>query len=154
MIPLNSQFLDSSAQQKGGIGVSILTSEYIIKELQDVVVATTAADSILVDTIVKVLPPITDGGYQLATAVDGIAVDIGMVYHNKQQVDEYQFATKVENIVVDIGLVVHPTTLQEQGVSLSSTLNSIAIDVGAFVKEHNDSYQFSTSVNSILVDKV
>ena len=149
MIPLNSQFLDSSAQQKKGSGVSILTSEYIIKELQDVVVATTATDGILVDTVVKNVPPITDGDYQFATKVDDIVVDIGMVYHNKQQVDDWQFATKVADIVVDIGLIVHPAHLQEQMPEISSILNG-----GAFEQSPNESYQLSTSLNSIVVDKV
>lgn len=154
MIPLNSQFLDSSAQQKKGSGVSILTAEYVIKELQDVVVATTAADSILVDTIVKNVPPITDGGYQYVTKIDDIVVDIGMVYHNKQQVDDWQFATKVDDIVVDTGLIVHPAHLQEQIAKISSTLNGIAVDVGAFEQSRNESCQLSTSLNSIVVDKV
>lgn len=154
MIPLNSQFLDSSAQQKKGSGVSILTAEYVIKELQDVVVATTATDGILVDTVVKNVPPITDGDYQFATKVDDIVVDVGMVYHNKQQVDDWQFATKVADIVVDIGLIVHPAHLQEQMPEISSILNGIAVDVGAFEQSPNESYQLSTSLNSIVVDKV
>lgn len=154
MIPLNSQFLDSSAQQKKGSGVSILTSEYIIKELQDVVVATTATDGILVDTVVKNVPPITDGGYQSVTKIDDIVVDIGMVYHNKQQVDDWQSATKIDDIVVDIGLIVHPAHLQEQIAKISSTLSGIAVDVGAFEQSRNESCQLSTSLNSIVVDKV
>lgn len=155
MIPLNSQFLDSSAQQKKGSGVSILTSEYIIKELQDVVVATVAMDNILVDTTVRSAAPISDEADRvMSSKIEAITVD-RLGSHNAGQVKEaYSLSSNIDAITVDVGLIIHRASLSDDAGTISSTLDVISLDTAAFLQNVTESsYTASTTLDAILVDK-
>lgn len=154
MIPLNSQFLDSSAQQKKGSGVSILTAEYVIKELQDVVVATVAMDNILVDTTVRSAAPISDTADRvMSSSVDSVAVD-SLGHHDAKQAERaYLASSAIEAVVVDVGLIIHKANLSEDAGIISSTLDAISLDTAAFLQNIAESHSLSTTMDTILVDK-
>lgn len=155
MIPLNSQFLDSSAQQKKGSGVSILTAEYVIKELQDVVVATVDMDNILVDTTVRSAAPISDEADRvMSSKIEDIVVDT-MGYHNAAQKEKaYLASSAIEAIVIDVGLIIHKANLSDNAGTMSTTLDVISLDTAAFLQNVADgNTTLSTTVDAILVDK-
>lgn len=154
MIPLNSQFLDSSAQQKKGSGVSILTAEYVIKELQDVVVATVAMDNILVDRVVQSANPIIDEADRvMSSSVDSVTVD-SLGHHDAKQTERaYLASSTIEAVVVDVGLIIHKADLSDNAGTMSSTLDAISLDTAAFLQNIAESHSLSTTIDAILVDK-
>ena len=154
MIPLNSQFLDSSAQQKKGSGVSILTAEYVIKELQDVVVATVAMDNILVDRVVQSANPVRDEADRvMSSSVDSVMVDT-MGQHDARQMEKaYLASSAIEAVVVDVGLIIHRANPSDDAGTISSTLDAISLDTVAFLQNIAESHSLSTTIDAILVDK-
>lgn len=154
MIPLNSQFLDSSAQQKKGSGVSILTAEYVIKELQDVVVATVAMDNILVDRVVQSANPIIDEADRvMSTKIEAILVDT-MGYHDAKQTERaYLASSAIEAVVVDVGLIIHKANPSDNAGTVSTTVDAISLDTAAFLQNIAEGHSLSTTMDAILVDK-